>query len=236
MLPLALGIVFFDRRTPIYAVMQAAQKLLRMPLREERVCVKEKNGNEIVLEPQDGKRPFRIPAKVCFNDGCEDTYYTAFRGKGGQTIVRAQLNPGSEVLYQPSQFDFTHLETTGHRYRLGYWADGRRLDPDRPTRPLLLGDIGRLSEIWKMLKTGLKPTQISQLFSDLERKREAWGLEYPVRDEVFRRLAESAVDSAEWEDGAPDGEKRENLLEAITSGLFRDVIELYMKILKEGGD
>jgi len=228
--------VFFDRRTPIYAVMQAAQKLLRVPLGEQTVCVKEKNGNEIVLEPQDGNRPFRIAAKVCFDDGCEDTYYTAFRGKDGQTIMRAQLNRGSEVLYQPSRFDFTHLETTGHRYRLGYSRERRRLDPDRPTRPLLLGDITRLSEIWETLKAGLHPTQINQLFSDLERKREGWGLEYPVRDEVFRRLVESAVDSAEWESGAPGGEKREDLLEAVTSGLFRDVIELYMKILKEGGD
>jgi hypothetical protein len=217
LLPLTLGIVFFDRRTPIYAVMQAGHKLLRMPEVDETIA-----AGQSPREPYGGD-PYYSRVRVVGNEECASAYLK-------------DLAPEAQFRRAVSLFDFLHLETTAHRYRLGYRdLDAKRLDPAASTRALSFESYERLERVWSLLATGLTTTQINALFAAIEQKREEWGLSYPAQDSVLMRLAGSLVDAAEWEPGPPLGQDRTLLLDGIAEGLFRDAVELHMKILKQGG-
>jgi hypothetical protein len=216
MLPLSVGIVFFDRRTPIYAVMQAGQKLLRLPELEASVTAAQ-------WDP----------------DPCDqDSYYARVRlATGGQDSAAAlkDLQGGNSFLRAISLFDYLHLETTGQRYRLAYDPnDGRRLDPAVSDRAFSFERYDRLERLWKLLAKGLTTAQINALFSGIEQKREEWALSYPARDAVLQRLTRALIDAADWKLAVNESD-RTMLLESAADGLFRDAVELHMKILKEGG-
>jgi len=85
-----------------------------------------------------------------------------------------------------------------------------------------------------LLAKGLTTAQINALFSGIEQKREEWALSYPARDAVLQRLTRALIDAADWKLAVNESD-RTMLLESAADGLFRDAVELHMKILKEGG-
>jgi hypothetical protein len=191
MLPIRLGLVFFDRRTPIYAVMQAGRKMLCMPARRNAAGWLDPRGSDFL-----------------------------------------KLAPGSPN--SSSSVDFLHLETTGHRYRLAYDGKGR-LDPERRHMPLSVEDFREMQRIWKILKGSLYRSQIYKVFSDIETVRESWRPDGPPdRNAVFTRLANALVEDAEWQP-RPTQVDLARITEAAISGLLRETIEIYTKVLQQTG-
>lgn len=232
LLPLTMAVVFFDRRTHIYAVMQAGQKLLRIPS-VHRICrvinpSGEDRGLRAVTDQDD------VPWRSLWVSAADDPFYARVLLHSGTSKPIAKLVPADLFSCQVSQFDFTHLETTGHRYRIAYDSDGRRLDSEKPTRAFSLEGFEEVGRVWRLLHAGLTSSQINSLFAAVEQKREDWGLNYPIHDHAFKSFVEAVNRETEWAERPPE-ERLHELTEAICAGLFRDAIELHMKILKAGG-
>jgi len=278
-LPLCLGIIYFHRRTPLRAALEAGQQMLKMQGREEIWRVKEKRpasdeekaryegklGAHVqylnLQDPQGREMPWLVSYSL--GDNSQDYYYPYFfvkaptqvnflnqrsnrfesyrptpNGKEKCWLVHVgDLEVGDEVWVTPSRFDFEFLDTSARRFEIIY-DDGRRRSP-RKTRPYLLEDLDILSQIWELLagKNGLTTTQIDALISLIEAKRERW--HYPTgeaqKDKAFGQLVHDALTRADWPDGwMKIAEKDRALLEkAAISGVLSDVLELYMKVMKE---
>lgn len=220
MLPVRLGLVFFDRRTPIYAVMQAGRKMLRMP------------GRTISSSAPDWETPVPLWRDGKYAALAEDEDFARVRVDAMGESKAIRENP-SQFLYDLSSIDFLHLETTGHRYRLAYGQSGR-LDPDRRHLPLTVERFLEMQQVWETLRRGLHTSQIHQVFAAIEAAREDWDLPFPVAEPVFERFVRAILADAEWRPPMT-AEQMEQLVLAAQTGLLREAIEVYTKVLKQRG-
>lgn len=167
-LPLYLGVVYFGRRTPLFAALDAARAMLDSSpstVNSEQWKLASNpqssaNGRTLKIEFENGIE-WQIPVKM--GDGqTDDWWYPYFAldtqpdpprtrqfKQGNKTWVHVQdLQQGDTVSVTPSRFDFLWLDTAARRFEAAYDKQGRR--PARPTRPFYLEDLRRLEEdVWK---------------------------------------------------------------------------------------
>ena len=81
------------------------------------------------------------------------------------------------------------------------------------------------------MSEGLSRTQIKNIIGLIEAKREEWSPS--ERNDVFENYVHNVLRNANWKDGKPS--ELVEMENAAFSGELRDVVELYMDILKIKG-
>jgi hypothetical protein len=241
-LPLTLGLVFADSRTPLAAILDAGRRLLAQPARKELwevhadafLC-----GNRCIVSFANGVT-WRVP--ITMGDGkTEDVWYPYFllegvpadrsagheRGDARWLVHVSKLKKGDRPLITPSHFDFEFLDAASRRFEISY-ENGRRRGRLGATRPYLLEELDDLAELWVAVRKHLSTAQIKNIEGLLEAKRAAWG---PGELPEYESFAGDVLGNAEWRDGRPSA--FEWLVRAALTGRLLDVVELYMDILKE---
>lgn len=252
-LPLALGLVFFNRHTPIRAVLDAGQAMLAMGKpdawegwRLEAIDFTSDSG--ICELAFTNGISWRIPIRAGDNETDDDWYPRLYMGENksqGESVCVTKLKEcdpqkllekQNQVWVLPSWFDFEYLDTTGRRFEIDYSRHGRR---PRPTRPYHLEDLDRMEQIWAYLKR-LKSAQLRQTLQSIELTREKWfgqNLTVSAEDEVFRQFVSDTLAQANWPQnqpwsGIPEPD-RQMIINAGTSGVLADLLELHLEILRE---
>lgn len=151
-LPIYLGLVFCQRRTPIRAVLEAGRAMLGMDAGEKwegwHLIAKDDTSNptECKLNFDNGIN-WRIPVISGDSTQKDEWYPRLYEGDSWihrQTKHVSALrvrNPGIpptrgwKVWIRPSRFDFEFLDATGRRFEIYYDENGRR---PRHTRPFYL--------------------------------------------------------------------------------------------------
>lgn len=242
-LPLFLGLIFFQRKTPLMAVMDTARRMLSIPLDSEQWTVKDVDKENPSAEgwPETVKvRLEKDGQKICFkiktvmgDDTTKDIWYPYFffNGDPGSYSHRFQLdghwlvhvndlNAGDPVRVTLSRFAYLFLESTARRF--GF---------DSVKNVMLLDELPRLLKMWEDLRQSPEMTQtklqaIQALFST---KRQLWRLEETEapdsaeRKETFRQLVETTLNR---------DKVRGVTVEDITKGLFDHCLQLHLHILK----
>lgn len=239
-LPLFLGLIFFQRKTPLMAAMDTARRMLASELGngEWRVAAPPQNdGKKVTLAlEQNGQRiTFEVPI-VMGDDSTEDVWYPYFELVGqpaGHHTLRFErdgvwwvhvktLQAGDTVRVTPSRFAYLFLDSTARRFRF---------DPEKDV--LLLDELRRLMKLWTALKqSGITDTGLRNVQALLESKGAAWGME----SEEFERLARTTLQEAGlFERKDKDGKPLPNIVtpQDVTSGRFARCLELYLYILKK---
>ncbi len=245
-LPLHLGLVYFDRRTPLAAVLDAGRRFLDLPDAWEPWTVETYAGGRVTFIDKAHDRRFTHDYPPSMGDGTtEDEWYPYLLTQDpaqGIAVDRvahvAKLASGATVYLKPGYFDFEYLDTAGRRYEIAY--DGHRR-ARRPERPLLLAALEGLEAIWQAFAAGLEESQRYQVIGQIEEARQAWfGLDGPDalrrsrNDEAFRRFVEHALDGASWRE-QPSWD-REAAIEAAVGGQLADLAELHMEIMAKAGE
>jgi len=249
-LPLHLGAVYFHRRMPLAAAMDAGRRMLKR--QSQSVC-----AEVIKLKPAHlpadlwpanasltlklDKHEITLAIPIVMGDGTtQDVWYPYwqvqgkptdrtryFAGADGEHWVHVcDLRAGDRVNFTPATFDFEFLDTTARRFEVAYdETSGQRLG--RPIRPYLLDDLTVLQDIWKTIAGphGLASSQIYALRDLVEAKRATWAI-----DDSFSQFCRHAVRNAQWKNR--QAINLEQIVQATVSGLLTDVIELYMGIMK----
>lgn len=258
-LPLCLGLVFCQRRTPIRAVLEAGRSMLDMagPFDMNtgagwegwRLIAKNSpNPAECELSFDNGIT-WRVPV-LAGDCKTKDAWYPRLyegdewnekqaKHVGDLRVRDLQIPPerGWKTWVRPSRFDFEFLDTTARRFEIHYDENGRR---PRRTRPFYLEDLDRLETLWSHMEH-LTRTQRHQVIRTIESTRENWYGQDPdgksTTDEVFRQFVADTLAGAAWPKAQPwhsiPGEWREKLIEAGSHGELADLDELHMEILKE---
>lgn len=148
-------------------------------------------------------------------------------------IHARQLKAGDEVYFTPATFDFQWLDRAGRRFEIAYDDNGRRRG--HLGRPYLLDELATIQAAWQLVsdKTGLANSQIYALRDLVESKRESW---QPTPEQcqpkgMFWKFCHNAIVNANWKQ-VPTKTQLEQLTNWAVSGLFMDVIQLYMGIMK----
>ena len=241
-LPVTVGLVFADRRTPLTAVLDAGRRMLTQPKAVERWQLHAdaiSAGRNCILAFTNGIT-WQIPAVM--GDGkTEDIWYPYFltdgkpEGQGkwvkqkssGRWLVHvSELRKGNTVFVTPSRFDFEYLDASARRFEISYRADGRRRDGG--PRPYYLEEITDIERIWELLRTRLATSQIKAIEGLFETSRQAWREEGSA---TFHGFAHDVLANAGWQEGRPPG--LDALCDETVNGRLCDVIELYMDILKQ---
>jgi hypothetical protein len=254
-LPLHLGLVFCQRRTPIRAVLEAGRSMLEMTGAFDmdigagwegwRLAAKNSsNAGECELGFGNGIT-WRVPILAGDCTTQDDWYPRLYEGdtwnrksakQAAELRVPNQYQPW-KVWVRPSRFDFEYLDTTARRFEIHYDENGRR---PRRTRPFYLQDLDRLEELWKYMER-LTKTQRHQVIRTIEATRETWyGQDHDGKsttDEVFEQFVADTLAGAAWPKGQSwasiPQEWREKLVQAGLRGELADLAELHMEILKE---
>ncbi len=172
-------------------------------------------------------------------DGNTDPIRTAekrsrvFKGANGQWLVHAgDLREDDQVYFTPATLDFEWLDSAARRFAIAYDEQtGKRRG--RLARPYLLDDLDSIQQAWCFIKDSLTSGQIYALRDLVEARREAW-FDRPSQSldsEPFRQLCYDAAANAEWKKPLCN-EQKEQVAHWLFSGLFADVVELYMGVMK----
>lgn len=261
-LPLALGLVYLERKMPLMAVMDATRQMLNRQRKDEPWKVSASNGSGH-LEFENGVI-WDVP--VVMGDGqTEDVWYPYFElvsspaahhtrrfEQNGKIWVHVKnLQKGDIVNVSPSTFDFLWLDTAARRFDVAYDENGRR--PSRPTLPLPLERFEQIEELWGEFSQ-LTRTQLKQTLQTIETARERWGVpvgEQAEKEEVFSQFVEDTLANtglvslraqrsslpSELEIALPPAASRNDthkqLIQAAVRGELTDWAELHLEILKE---
>jgi hypothetical protein len=249
-LPLFLGLVFFPRKTPLLAAMDAARRMLAAPLGSEQWTVAQ--------DVQNGKLRFENGVQwdvpTVMGDGTPDEWYPHFFVPGvslSHHIRRFQLRKegntdpqkvgsvsskyadswlvhvndlraGDVVAVTPSRFSYLWLDNTARRFAFDPSQDLFRLD-----------ELSRLMEMWDaLIQSGISMTGLRNLQALLQNKGVVWGMD----SKEFEGLANTALRNAGLF-GRKD--KEDNPLpnmvtpQGVFSGRFARCLELHLHILKK---
>jgi CRISPR-associated Csx11 family protein len=260
--PLTLGIVFASRRTPLPAILDAGRRTLRQATTPELWKIKEvmpphprsswPDEVSLTLE-KDGQSLSMSVGTIMRDKQTEDVWYPywcveedasgatskgrerQFKGINGKEWVHiCDLREGDEVYLKPSHFDFEFLDTAARRFEISYADNGRRYGSKRPARPYYLEQLDDFEKLWTLLSNGLETTQIENLIGIIEDRRIEWLADH--NDEVFKQVVHDALNNANWRPSRLRGlqsEQFEQLYQAAVKGQLTDVVELYMRILKQ---
>ncbi len=156
----------------------------------------------------------------------------------GSTLNIKDIKAGMSLQIYPSLFDFHFLGATGERFHL-FSDNKKRRHPLLGAfgmRFYLLKDIEKMNEIWKIIspkKGKLTIAQIKKIEYACITKIEDWfrtGHDLttnPASDETYKKFVESSITNI-CNKLSPD--ERSKLAEAVLSGMFFDVVELFLTL------
>jgi len=247
-LPLFLSLVFFKRKMPLTAVMDAARRMLAVQLSSEHLKVRKisKKGLladgwpqkvEVGLDSDTHQINFDVKTVMGdditpdfwypyffleeFADGAPSSRARQFQYNGCGLVHVNDLHEGDRVLVTPSRFAYLFLESTAQRFRFGLKED-----------VMLLDELPHLSEMWLKLKqSGITDTGLRNVASLLERKGEEWGKASPE----FIQLAHVTLKQAKlFKRKNKNGHELPDIIspDDIISGRFAHCLELHLRILK----
>ena len=241
-LPLSLGLTFARSHTPIMALMDSGRKMIKTPSREESWLLiddaKPCNG-EWTLNFQNGVT-WCIPRFM--GDGITpDEWYPYFYVEGTPIdrdikfehqkrwlVHVSELKKGDAVRIEPSRFDFEFMDSASRRFEVSYDENGKRRDPLKSQRPYLLDDLDDFERICELISKNLSTTQIKNVIGLIETKREEWKVSKD--DETFKKFTRDILSNAKWKHCVPPNLDELTIL--AINGELRDIIELYMDIMK----
>lgn len=236
-LPFFLGLVYFQRKTPLMAVMDTAHRMLsQVSFPQETWTVEgscEKENGYWRLRPGRDNQRLHLDVPIKMGDGTrEDVWYPYFfvsdgvdvtdrpyryQHNDGRWLVHVKdLREGDRVRITPSRFAYLFLEHTAQRFRF---------DPGRAV--MFLDELPRLMAMWKRLRaSGLTDTGLRSVAGLLETKAALWGHD----SQEFRHLTETTLKESDlWrQKNKPDAVTPEDVLD----GRFLRCLELYLRILK----
>ena len=207
-LPIFLGLVFFPRKIPLFAVMDTARRMLgQVDLKKEKEEVWEVSGIQENCVSFANGYSWCVPQKM--GDGRPDDWYPYFFVEGDASTCRravnlaanqafellrqeyknrwlvhvSELSQHPKVIVTPSRFSFLFLEHSAQRFEF---------DPKRHV--MYLDDLSRFAAMW----TGIRQTpQMTDTklrnVAGLLQEKELWRYENP---DVFRHLAETTLKTA----------------------------------------
>ncbi|MEA3310492.1 MAG: CRISPR-associated protein Csx11, partial [Chloroflexota bacterium] len=166
-LPLTLGAVYFGRRTPLAAALDAGRRMLRRPSQTAQAEVSAISPvnpwpKKVALTLELGKREIVVSVPTVMGDETtSDVWYPYWRVKGSPTgrerqfmgpdgaqwVHVTKLRVGDKVAFTPSTFDFEYLDTTARRFEVSY-QDGHRRGADKRQRPYLLEELDNIEKVW----------------------------------------------------------------------------------------
>jgi hypothetical protein len=232
-LSLHLGLVFFHRKTPLYAVLDTGKRMSQSKLKWEEWTIEE--------DVADGKIKFsngfcwKIEDKL--GDGSNDNYYPYFYIKdpslsnytfqhkppeSNTQLPMVSINDLKKdyvAILAPSHFSYMFLDTTTKRFEAG-----------REEFLLYLENIEGLLELWNSFRKlhddkRLSDTKLRAMWSLLARKKEEWG----EKSDVYKKFVRDVLKV----DFGLEGKDLDKMEEAIFSGLIFKCLELNLKIFKE---
>jgi len=237
-LPLFLGLVFFQRKISLTAVMDTARRMLAREFAngEWRITdAPQNNGKMVTLSLEQAGQCITLQVQLVMGDGTtEDVWYPYFELVGqpathhtyrfernGVWWVHVKtLQKGETVRVIPSRFTYLFLETTARRFRF---------DPERDV--MLLDELPRLMKMWDDLKgSGITDTGLRNVQALLEHKGETWG-----RGEEFEHLAHTTLKEAGlFKRKDQNGNSLPDVVtpQDVVSGRFARCLELHLYILK----
>ncbi|MBC7260291.1 MAG: hypothetical protein H5T65_13740 [Chloroflexi bacterium] len=234
-LPLFLGLVFFQRKTPLMAAMDTARRMLAAPLNEETWTVAQEvtnghivftNGVEwnVPTVMGDGTTPdpwYPYFFVAQFADSTPDHRRYRFQHNRRWLVHVNDLKEGDVVQVTPSRLAYLFLESTAQRFHF---------DPEKDV--LLLDELPRLMDMWDALKgSGITDTGLRNVQALLESKGSAWD-----RDgEEFEHLTRTTLKEASlFERKDKEGNPLPDVItpQDVTSGRFAHCLELHLHILK----
>jgi hypothetical protein len=238
-LPIFLGLVFFHRKTPLFAAIDTARRMLsQVELEDEQWAVEcscpSPDGQHHCLRLSQGSNriAYKVPVKMC-DKQIEDVWYPylfvesqadnrsrRFQVKEGRYkdrwLVHApELRPGDKLRVWPSRFGYKFLEHTAQRFEF---------DPQHDT--MYLDELRRLTKMWNAIRgtTDMTDTRLRGVASLLEAKKDNWGND----SEEFRLLAETTLKQARLL-----GDKTAVTPEDVICGRFSRCLELHLRVLKQ---
>ena len=253
-LPFFLGLVFFDRRQPLFSAVDAARRMLASELPPESWAVRYtrrigKTVCEIVF--QNGIS-WQVPVVMGDFNTHDDwyPYYLVEKDAAGRApswrrlrfsleeageerywIHVENLAPYDRVKVYPARFAYLHLDTSARRFEAG----------SRPFR--LLEELDEMVRLWQDLEITaragrLTDTGLRGIEALFENKREMWGLNEPSKDAGSRRQRaerdHSSLVFAELVKATLRKERLEDVVqpEQVTNGVLTGTLDLYMRIMK----
>ncbi len=237
-LPLGVGLVFFPKRTPIRAVMEAGKSMMKMlDANPYEVWQVKKVGDSTDILELSFSNDTTIKYKVKNGNSGEivDKWYLWYFNECRAVRPINEIKNSDRITVWPGRFDFEFLDTTGRRFDIYYDKNGRRIPR---TRPFYLFDFERLEILWSYLQC-LSKSQRYQVIGLIEAKREEWGLKDMAPGEikdpvlkVFRKFVENTLAGAQWPENVQWRDYKNKLVEAGFRGELKDLMELHMEILK----
>jgi hypothetical protein len=234
-LPLFLGLVFFQRKMPLMAVMDMARRMLeQVEFQEESWKIAKVENGQITFE-----QGFSWNVPTTMGDGSPDIWYPyffvledsssyqfRFQVKEGKYkdcwLVRVSEElEGKEVWMLPSRFASIYLEHTAQRFEF---------DPQKEV--ILLDELPLLIKMWEEIRKtpAMTDTKLQAIRALFEAKWQLWRLaerndtDYPQRRETFKQLIETTL-------------RRDHVtavsIEDVLEGRFRRCLDLYLQILKQ---
>lgn len=237
-LPIFLGLIFFPRKVPLFAVMDTARRMLdQVELGEETWhvnavhgdCVSFKNGHSWCVPQKMGdETTFDHWYPYFFVEGDAPVCQYRFRLANVQTseVVKqkykarwllhvSELSDHTNVIVNPSRFSFLFLENSAQRFEFCAKRD-----------VLYLDELSRLVAMWKGIRgtPQMTDTKLRGVASLLQEKK-GWKYESPE----FRHLAETTLKAA----GLWNIPKGVATPDDVTSRRFERCLDLYLHILKQ---
>ena len=163
------------------------------------------------------------------------------------------LEKGEKIKIYPSYFDFEYLDTTRRRFDIILEKEKRphRIFGEKGSRPYYMEEINNFKKLWEIFcgnnsqKKKINTSQIQNFESVLISKIEEWGLNDIYFDqknkkmELFQALIEDSIigildipKMIKKDEQLIKNPDFESIKQSVLSGLFFDVIELYMSIMK----
>ncbi len=242
-LPITLGMIFARSHMPLAAVIDAGTRMLNNHPRDEKWFLHEDAqiiGSDCIIDFENEIK-WQIPVKMgdgitddvwypnFYLDGCPTGRTTMFQTNKNCLIHAKELKKGDAVKICLSRFDFEFLDSASRRFEVSYDEEsGKRRDKIRGQRPYLLDELDDFERLWKTISEELSSSQIKETVGLIETKREEWMLE--TDDPVFKNFVHNVIQNVNWMHGKPA--KMIELEKAAVSGKLRDIVELYMDILK----
>ncbi len=220
-LPFHVGLVVAKRKVPLYALLEAGQKILNCP---------------------DFSKLQQMYPYWDTSETTNDPFFGFYPSDEKFNLTDLKLlNKGENYYLTPGRFDFDFMEGTIDRYRL-FYKDGTRIGVNYgwiTPRPYFVYEIENIVSLWEILTTNLSNRQINNIEHALTSKLTAWRNERDSdKKDVFRQFAivvlKNSFGSKKWESLPP---KHQCLLkDSIDSGLLMDTIQLMKHLLKKGGE
>jgi len=251
-LPLTLGVVYFGRRTPLAAALDAGRRMIHQPVRTIRAEVKELDPPAVTdttwpverkVTLRIGEREITLSVPTVMGDGqTQDVWYPYWQVEGHPTdrtrwfvgpdgehwVHVCDLKRGNLVAFTPSTFDYEYLDTTTRRFEVIYGSSGQRRSPEKRQRPYLLEELDELEQAWQEISR-LSKSQIYAVISAIEAKREAWSQPLGNKalalhpNDAFRQFVSDTLREA--------GIYTPFLERAALSGMLRDALEIHLEIM-----